>query len=116
MTSDDAESGGRRRWFKILGPSTTVDVTDREDAMPADEAAAVDTVAEDIHVESDEVVVESPAEATPAAPAAKEPAATDEIVLADEEAPDSISSMRAKGGEELEPITLPRVISIANQK
>jgi chromosome partitioning protein len=120
MASDDAGSGGRRRWFKILGPSAAMDGTEGEDSMPADETTVVDTLAEDIEVQADgdeiEIPAETPAEAPAAADASESAPAADEIVLPPDDEPEGISAMRAKGGDESEPITLPRVIAIANQK
>jgi chromosome partitioning protein len=99
MPSDDAPTGSRRRWFKILGPSSVSGATEREDTMPTDDRTVVDTATgpptEDIEVETstDE---------------------RDEIEII--EAPEGLASLRAKGGEEPEPIVLPRIISVANQK
>jgi chromosome partitioning protein len=99
MASDDAPTGSRRRWFKILGPSSVSGATEREDMMPTDDRAVVDTAtgppSEDIEVET------SPDE-------------QDDIEII--EAPEGLASLRSKGGEEPEPIVLPRVISVANQK
>ena len=74
MASDDAASGARRRWFKILGPSTTNgDVTDPPgEDVPTEPGAALDT-ADDLDIEiatetekEDIDVIEEPVAAEPA--------------------------------------------------
>jgi chromosome partitioning protein len=124
MASDDAASSGRRRWFKILGPSNSASAsTPREDAMPTNERTAVETVtpgndaATQATGTGDDITVDDPGirvedgddiriEETDDADVAGDPSAATE----------TLSSIRARGGEGPEPITLPRVISIANQK
>jgi chromosome partitioning protein len=105
MASDDATTGGRRRWFKILGPTTDQAETNGEPPNTPEEPlveASTDGTSED------EVVLEETPE-------------TDvEIVLSDgeetAEEPEGTSSMRARGGDDLEQLGVPRIIAIANQK
>ncbi len=133
MASEDAERRGRRRWFGILGSSEAAEPSERE-------AGAVDVMTEDPdlgdgqpHPESstEELIVEvesdapvdretetepeagaetdaAPAEADAGAPARESD--TEPEPEADEVAP-APEPMAAA-----EPITLPRVLAIANQK
>ncbi len=113
MASDDA-AAGRRRWFKILEPTTNPSefpgTMEREDAMAADEQTAVATAGEapesvGADAETDDVRVEQTDDA--------EVADGDDIAVV---ANEGIASMRARSEQPPEPITLPRVVSIANQK
>jgi chromosome partitioning protein len=115
MASDDATSSGRRRWFKILGPSNSASASQpQEDAMPTNERTALETVVpgdtpaspteapgDDIRIEQDDVQVEG---------------ADDVRIETDDPEVETLAAIRARGGDGPEPMTLPRVISIANQK
>jgi chromosome partitioning protein len=112
MASDDAASSGRRRWFKILGASGASGksgTTELEDAMPNERTVvgttAADNPPDEIQVEDDDDIrVEHSPEPEP------------EILPEVEVPQETLAAIRAKGGEAPEPIVLPRVISIANQK
>ena len=137
MASEDAERRGRRRWFRILG---SADVDDpqgatQEESMagndlgtaeadvitqagqtsePQSEAAEVE-VADSSEAPAAEAPVEAPesapdVEVTGEAPADEAPA--DEAA----EAPSSMPDVPDDLGPAPEPITLPRVLAIANQK
>jgi chromosome partitioning protein len=113
MASDDVASSGRRRWFKIRGSSSGASTpSPREDAMPTNERRTVETVdprrssseaGDELGVEDDdEIRIEQ-----------QPPSSGDDP----EAAVETLSTMRAKGGEvDPEPMTLPRIISVANQK
>jgi chromosome partitioning protein len=101
MASDDATTGGRRRWFKILGPTTDQAENNGEPPSTPEETPSETPVA----VTSEEEVVLD-----------EKPEADVEIVLPATEEPEGVSSMRARGGEDLEPMGVPRIIAIANQK
>jgi chromosome partitioning protein len=104
MASDDATAGGRRRWFNILATdNNATDTTEREDTMPTDEPAVLD-VADDTAPNVEDIEVQTEADADV------------EVVATPSEGTERLAAMRAKGGEAPEPITLPRVIAIANQK
>src|SRR2546421_2871215 len=112
MASDDAASSGRRRWFKILGASGASGksgMTELEDAMPNERtvvgATAADNPPDEIQIEDDDDIrVEHTPDPEP------------EILPKVEVPQETLAAIRAKGGEAPEPIVLPRVISIANQK
>ncbi len=117
MASDEAVSRGRRRRFKILGSSSGASAsTPEEVAMPTNERSAVETVPavedlphdernerDDMHIGQDDDLRVDP-ETAP-----EQESGADLAV-------ETLSSMRAWGGEGPEPMTLPRIISIANQK
>jgi chromosome partitioning protein len=127
MASDDAERRGRRRWFRILGSPEHARTSDREagavDLMmddaghpehssPQDEVGAPDQVKA-----PDEVVVEAGEELAETTEQEPDPIGDDT---------DAAAPTRAAGGAEANPvgdlplaagpITLPRVLAIANQK
>lgn len=129
MASDDAAGSGRSRWFGILGSSRpggeTSGALETQDAQDAQDAEASD----------DPVVVATPDEAQSehASEAQSEDAVTGDVVpdqVEPDEAtkppgpnplrvsPEALSELRAKGGESPSPegLTLPRIVSIANQK
>jgi len=91
MPPDDAATG-RRRWFKILGTPESNGTTEGQDPMPADEPT-VDLVAE---------------ESVPTAAPDLEARTDRDADTADVVVPDA--------DESDERFTLPRIISIANQK
>jgi chromosome partitioning protein len=104
MASDDATTGGRRRWFKILGPSSDApspETGQNNGDPPAPEEAVID--AAETATEDDVVLAESPGGDV-------------EIVLPEVEEPEGVAAMRAKGGDDAEPVIVPRIIAIANQK
>jgi chromosome partitioning protein len=104
MASDDATTGGRRRWFKILGPTS--------DAAPGDTAQGNGEPSTESESRRD-----APQADQGEVVADETPKADVEIVLpAAEEQHEGVSAMRAKGGEDPEPLPVPRIIAIANQK
>ncbi len=104
MASDDATTGGRRRWFNILATDmNATGTTEREGAMPTDEPTALD-FADDTTSDTDDIDVET------------KPEDDIEVLSTPAEGTEHLASMRAKGGEAPEPMILPRVIAIANQK
>jgi chromosome partitioning protein len=140
MASEDAERRGRRRWFRILG---SADVDDpqgatQEESMagndlgtaeadvitqagqasePQSEAAEVEVA--DSSDSSEAPAAEAPVEAPESAPdvevtveAPADEAPADEAA----EAPSTMPDVPDDLGPGPEPITLPRVLAIANQK
>jgi chromosome partitioning protein len=141
MASDDAApAGGRRRWFKILGPTAPapegseaedVMVDEPDNANPQispDEGASTTTSqpVEEIRLEEGiEKPMEEPAtvstEATAEAKVDLDLPAVEEAEQVEVPAPvaevEDLATLRARNGsDELEPLELPRIISIANQK
>ena len=112
MASDDASAGGRRRWFKILGTANCAEEEIPEGKISTDEPAGGPDIdgAEVIVGDSDE----SPNGTTPVV--AVTDVEVDEVPLADIEAAEAVSAAPTTTSTEAEPIPLPRVISIANQK
>ena len=128
MASEDAERRGRRRWFRILG---SADADRPEGAMQEEPMAGNDLGIAETDVTADAVpeVVgadEADAAAAPEAPAAEasveaapaQPAAAPAIEPTTEEAgpPSSMPDVPGDLGPAPDPITLPRVLAIANQK
>jgi chromosome partitioning protein len=124
MASDDAERRSRRRWFRILGSSESAESSEREasavdvmteDPDVGDDRTQAESSSDELIVEVDDAVADAPADAetdtgaastngdavAPSAEAAAEP---DDA----EPAPEPMAAM--------EPMTLPRVLAIANQK
>jgi chromosome partitioning protein len=101
MASDDPTSAGRRRWFRILGSSGN-----GTDSGPAPDSL---TSAEPpiVHAES----------AVPTVAESPQTDETGEIALEEDvNVVDLTSAETPAPSEEQEPIILPRIISIANQK
>ena len=124
MASDDAERRGRRRWFRILGSSESAESSEREagavdvmteDPDVGDDRTQPESSSDELIVEVDDAVADAPADAetdtgaastngdavAPGTEAAAEP---DDV----EPAPEPMAAA--------EPMTLPRVLAIANQK
>jgi chromosome partitioning protein len=102
MASDDPTSAGRRRWFRILGSSGN-----GTDSGPTPDAL---TSAEPPAAGAPETALPTPAER----PQTDE---TSEIALEEEvNVVDLTSAETPAPPDEQEPIVLPRIISIANQK
>jgi chromosome partitioning protein len=132
MASDDAERRGRRRWFRILGSSESAESSEREagavDVMTedpdlGDDRTRPEASAEELTIEVDEPVVEAaPATATDTDADTEtdaEPAPADEDTVASDTSPDPEPDDVAPMPEPMaaaEPMTLPRVLAIANQK
>ncbi len=117
MASDDASAGGRRRWFKILGTTNGAgeEVTENEivaaESLPLAEISEVDLTAS---AESESASDEAP---PVSAPTEVEVDVDVEVPLADIEAAEVAAPQPSvPSTTEVEPIPLPRVISIANQK
>jgi chromosome partitioning protein len=144
MASDEPDAAGRRRWFRILGSAH--DSKSKDDALdrvgadagaggsPAAATAAGDLPATapiadaDSVAEPDATQPESTPEVetldasttTPAEPAPD----PDVIDLADSEEAlpplaadaESLATLRARADDDTAPLTLPRVIAVANQK
>jgi chromosome partitioning protein len=124
MASDDAERRGRRRWFRILGSSDAAESSEREagavdvmteDPNLGDDRTPPEASAEDLIVEVADPVVDAQVgetEVPPTADTDADAAALDTEPAAepDDVAPDPEPMAAA------EPITLPRVLAIANQK
>jgi chromosome partitioning protein len=143
MASEEPEAAGRRRWFRILGSAhdtksapTTGEPAEVAEVAEVDEEGEPDaTVAGPdgadastlAPVEEPEAEVES-GETDRAEAAVAEPVASDadpEVIdlSTDEEPtplagadPDSLAALRARPDDESPPMTLPRVIAVANQK
>jgi chromosome partitioning protein len=143
MASDEPEAAGRRRWFRILGSAHDTKSTQATGAeaqveseqpeepdatIPGpDGASAAGSASEDAEtaaapvgdepepqVEGADVQTETPDAA---------PADVIDLSSEDEEAPtlveadpDSLAALRARPDDEAPPLTLPRVIAVANQK
>ena len=131
MASDDATDAGRRRWFGILGSTGVTETQQQEAGMSSEEPSAQphdpspgdarvpnasEIVVEEVIVE--EIVIDVDAGTV------EEVRVDDRVV--DERVPEmtvelpaveALAELRARGGTEgPAEITLPRVISIANQK
>jgi len=105
MASDDA-GGDRRRWFGNMGTTGgDTETQEQEDKMSSGEptvvAADAEATDEPQIVESDEVQVDH---------------TEDSPQVVDLPSVEALTELRARGGEGPEEITLPRIISIANQK
>ena len=105
MASDDA-GGDRRRWFGNMGTTGgDTETQEQEDKMSSGEptvvAADAEATDEPQMVESDEVQVDHTEESPQ---------------VVDLPSVEALTELRARGGEGPEEITLPRIISIANQK
>ena len=126
MASDDAAGSGRSRWFGILGNSRpeekaggTLETQDADEAEAGDDPVVVTT--------PDETLVPGAADggATDATTVeVAEAAPVEEVAVTDAPdgpnplpvSPEALSELRARGGEGPEDLTLPRIVSIANQK
>jgi chromosome partitioning protein len=116
MASEDADRRGRRRWFGILGNSDpppgagTVDLLTETDARAADgEGSAEMTTdsARDVPRDADHAVPRRAAGAANVESTAADPRPGDQRRGAQPEAP---------APSPADPITLPRVLAVANQK
>jgi chromosome partitioning protein len=133
MASDDPDATGRRRWFRILGSSpnpssqsagTAAAPEPESEAPPPDPPAVlaqdeVETVLEDdaLPIRDDEMADREIGDPEP-----EEPAPSPATSVAEEApSPSEVTSLDdrrvpAAAAAEPEPMTLPRVIAIANQK
>jgi chromosome partitioning protein len=134
MASEDAERRGRRRWFRILGSADVGDPqgATQEESMArndlataeADAIAEADVItqagqtSESESVEEAEVEVADSAEAPVEAPESAPDVEVTGEAPADEAtaAPSSMPDVPDDYGAGPEPLTLPRVLAIANQK
>jgi chromosome partitioning protein len=139
MASDGSERRGRRRWFRILGPSepspdegtadgsteTQVDVMDRPPTAGEAEGEVDTMTAPPDDVVTDDVAVEEAADdRVDDAPTANAAVEGTESVPADSPGPEAEpeSAVTALPGTDAslmaapEPMVLPRVLAIANQK
>jgi chromosome partitioning protein len=143
MASDEPEAAGRRRWFRILGSAhdtkstdTAGDEAEVEDVhqveadatVPGPDGAATANGAPPAPV-PDEPEPEVETATAPPTPEDPEPEVIDLLteetedteeadepdVLADAD-PESLAVLRARPDDETLPLTLPRVIAVANQK
>ncbi len=117
MASDDASAGGRRRWFKILGTSggeqPTEEGTPTAESSPLPETAEVVVISDQPGDVPDETAVAALTEVDVEVPLADiEAAEAAEAAEAEAE----VAEAPAPKPAGMEPIPLPRVISIANQK
>ena len=124
MASDDAERRSRRRWFRILGSSESAESSEREagavdvmteDPDVGDDRTQPESSSDELIVEVDDAVADAPADAetdTGVASSNGDAVAPDTEAAAEpddvEPAPEPMAAM--------EPMTLPRVLAIANQK
>ena len=104
MTSDDATDPGRRRWFGILGSTSAPTEQEGENEMASAEPPAPDETPESsetitVVVEEIDITADDGTE-----------------VVVDITAIEGLTELRARGGEGPDELSLPRTISIANQK
>ena len=102
MASDDPTSAGRRRWFRILGSS----------GNGSDSGSVPDAL-----TPAEPPVASAPEAAAPAVAESPQTDETGEIALEEDvNVVDLTSAETPAPPDEQEPIVLPRIISIANQK
>jgi chromosome partitioning protein len=108
--------GGRTILESPSSANATSERQQREDAMPSNERTMVGTTAPDSSPDDVSVVSEGEVRVNLDDDPAPAPKEVPEVLVETAPPLETLAAIRAKGGEAPEPIVLPRVISIANQK